>query len=81
MSSLGMGKDFNTIIARTFGVIGQTNKPERALEVALDHGIEGVDVFRAVFGAPFHADHIGCVAFCFPSYWHSTAAILPKIGR
>ena len=42
--------------ADAHGIIGQADKMEVAAEMAAHHGIEAIDVFGAVFGAPFHAD-------------------------
>ncbi len=39
--------------ANALGVIGQANKVEITLQVPPHHGVQAIDVFRAVLGAPF----------------------------
>lgn len=38
--------------------VGQADKAKISAEMAAHHGIESVDVLRAVFGAPFHAKNM-----------------------
>ncbi|MPN14877.1 hypothetical protein SDC9_162206 [bioreactor metagenome] len=38
--------------------VGQADKAKISAEMAAHHGIESVDVLRAVFGAPFHAKNV-----------------------
>ena len=44
--------------ANPLAIVGQANKAKITLQVAPHHGVEPVDVFGAVFRAPFHADDI-----------------------
>lgn len=53
----GDGLDLNAWL-NALGIVGQADKAERALQVARDHAVEFVDVFGAVFAAPFDAQNI-----------------------
>ena len=44
--------------ANALGVIGQANKVEITLQVPPHHGVQAIDIFRAVLGAPFHAQNV-----------------------
>ena len=54
---VGNGQAFH-FGANPFGAIGQADKAKISAEMAAHHGIESVDVLRAVFGAPFHAKNM-----------------------
>jgi hypothetical protein len=56
MFSGGMGK--HSTSERIPAVVGQADKAKISAEMAAHHGVESVDVLRAVFGAPFHAKNV-----------------------